>query len=72
MNLYGYNKKYYANLNNDIMQDYVHKLIYPHMYRFAVIVICLCLYFLNGQNVLTLVESCQYTYCTNTKLSNMF
>ena len=30
MNLYGYNKKYYATLNNDIMQDYWHKLILPH------------------------------------------
>ena len=29
MNLYGYNNKYYATLNNDIMQDYWHKLILP-------------------------------------------
>ena len=30
MNLYGYNNKYYATLNNDIMQDFWHKLILPH------------------------------------------
>ena len=30
MNLYGYNKEYYATLNYDIMQDYWHKLILPH------------------------------------------
>ena len=29
MNLYGYNKEYYVTLNNDIMQDYWHKLILP-------------------------------------------
>ena len=31
MNLYGYNKEYYVTLNNDIMQDYWHKLILPHL-----------------------------------------
>ena len=31
MNLYGYNQKYYATLNSDIMQDYWHKLILPHI-----------------------------------------
>jgi len=31
MNLYGYNNKYYATLNNDIMQDYWHKLILPQL-----------------------------------------
>ena len=29
MNLYGYNKEYYATLSNDIMQDYWHILILP-------------------------------------------
>ena len=29
MNLYGYYKKYYATLNNDIMQEYWHILILP-------------------------------------------
>jgi len=29
MNLYGYNKEYYATLNNYIMQDYWHILILP-------------------------------------------
>jgi len=32
MNLYGYNKEYYATLNNDIMQDYWHKLIFAHTF----------------------------------------
>jgi len=31
MNLYGYNNKYYATLNNNIMQDYWHKLILPQL-----------------------------------------
>jgi len=33
MNLYGYNKKYYATLINDIMQDYWHQLILPQLLR---------------------------------------
>jgi len=34
MNLYGYNKKYYATLNNDIMQDYVQTLILPQRLKY--------------------------------------
>jgi len=31
MNLYGCNNKYYTTLNNDIMQDFWHKLILPQL-----------------------------------------
>jgi len=35
MNLYGYNKEYYATLNNNIMQDYWHILILPQRETFS-------------------------------------